>query len=292
MKTLNLSIIIPTRNSEKTIGRLLDKLSSEIDPNVCEIIISDGCSTDSTIDICKKYNITLINNPDIHAAAGRNLGIAKACGEVCAFIDSDCVPSDNWSNEIRILFAQNNDMVGFGGGMLALPPINNIERFSGHVFLNEIMKFPIETHEVTSIKLQGAFITANCAYKKQFLLEIGGFDNFFSNHGEDIDLFWRSIIKKSGKLIFYPKITVNHSFPDTVSKLCKKYVQYGIASTKLKKVYSQKSWSIDKTLYWRLLKYILRFPVDPRNSTLYILQLSSHIWGKAYASIIYRTINL
>lgn len=59
--------IIPAYNEEDNLGPLLEKLKRfEIDT----VVIND-CSTDRTIDVCGKYNVTCINLPN-------NLGIGGA----------------------------------------------------------------------------------------------------------------------------------------------------------------------------------------------------------------------
>jgi len=83
------SIIIPTFNEEKTIR---DAILQWIDfrDNI-EIIISDGLSTDKTIDIAERMNVKIIqpNQPQKSIAEGRNLGTTVAANEWFIFLDSD-----------------------------------------------------------------------------------------------------------------------------------------------------------------------------------------------------------
>lgn len=91
--TVEISVIIPAYNAEKTIGRCLDSVLCQA-PEM-EIIVVDDCSNDRTFDICKDYqshhsNITLIHNKkNIGQGLSRNKGIDAASGEYLAFIDSD-----------------------------------------------------------------------------------------------------------------------------------------------------------------------------------------------------------
>lgn len=285
------SIIIPTFNSEKTIERLLFKLCNQ-EKSPFQIIVVDGCSTDTTIQICGKYNVDIINNPKRHAAAARNLGIEYAKGEICAFIDSDCIPSDNWLETIIAIFQTSDKVVACGGKMLAYNPQNYIEQFAGNIFLEDIMRYDEEEKEIDKVGLIGAFITANCAYRKNILDELNGFNDFFSNNGEDIDLFWRCIKSKKGILKYNPKLIVEHSFPSTLKKLGKKYFQYGLASSKLTKVHSSKMIQIDISLYKKLFSVVFLQKNKWRIKKLYIVQITSHILGKIYGSIILGIVNL
>jgi GT2 family glycosyltransferase len=143
--------------------------------------------------------------------------------------------------------------------------------------------------------LVGAFITANCAYRKDALLHIGGFDEFFRNNGEDIDLFWRMLQRYGGRLVYDPSVIVRHSFPSSYSGLARKYVQYGIASSKLNRC-RMTSPSIDCLIYRKLFGHLANLLRPGRSSgktdLLYVIQLSSHIIGKVYGSLLARTVNL
>lgn len=186
-------------------------------------------------------------------------------------------------------------MVGVGGKTLPFELKNDIEVFSANIFLNEIMKFPNQVFKPSKKFLPGSFITANCAYRRKALMDVGGFNEFFENNGEDIDLFWRMINKFPGLLLYDPSIIVYHSFPDTYIKLVKKYFQYGIASSKLAK-FHLKTHRIDLLIYRKLLKHFVKF-INPFNSRkkedfLYIIQLTSHILGKIYGSFVVKRLNL
>lgn len=224
-----LSVIIPTFNSERTIKRLLDSFYVRPISTEYEIIIVDGCSTDSTIKICSEYNVKIINNPKIHAASARNIGVANSQGDIVAFIDSDCIACPMWIDKIYQVFT-NKDIVAIGGRMIQNTPSNDIEEFSGRVFVEVMIQFPVIEKEI-SIDPFPSIITANCAYRKDFFISIGGFDESCSNYLEDLDLFYRAYNSHSGKMLYLPEIFVKHSFPNTKKWLFDKYKQYGIGSS-------------------------------------------------------------
>jgi glycosyltransferase involved in cell wall biosynthesis len=89
---IELSIIIPCKNEEVYIGKLLDCLLMQSLPHSVEIIVSDAGSTDGTIDIINSY-IGLLPNLKIIGgglpSVGRNLGVLASSGSVLLFIDSD-----------------------------------------------------------------------------------------------------------------------------------------------------------------------------------------------------------
>jgi glycosyltransferase involved in cell wall biosynthesis len=294
-KKCNISVVIPTYNSEKFIGRVLNAIYKRGTCIPSQVIVVDGISKDSTIQEKKNYPVEIILNPKRTAAAARNIGIKSAKEAIIAFTDSDCIPAENWLQKIDECFRGNPELVGVGGKMLPFMPKNDIEVFSGNIFLNEIMKFPNQAFIPSNKFLPGSFITANCAYRKEALMDIGGFNEFFANNGEDIELFWRMIDKFPGLLLYDPSIIVYHSFPDSYRKLFKKYFQYGIASSKLARFHLNTP-RLDLLIYKKLLKHFVKF-VEPFNSyrredLLYIIQLTSHILGKIYGSFVVRRLNL
>ena len=87
------SIIIPTFNSEKTLDIALSSIVVQSYQNF-EVLIIDGLSTDSTIDIAKKHqkvfpNIKIKSEKDNGIYDAMNKGIALAKGEWLYFMGSD-----------------------------------------------------------------------------------------------------------------------------------------------------------------------------------------------------------
>jgi len=288
------TVVIPTYNSEKFISRVLHVIyEGTYLPR--QVIVVDGNSKDSTIKKARQYFVEVFFNPKLSADTARNIGIKFSKGSIIAFTDSDCVPDKNWLENIFKHFNNNPELIGVGGKMLPLKPKNYIEAFSANIFLDEIMKFPDQAFKPCKKFLPGSFITANCAYRKKALIEVGGFNEFFKNNGEDIDLFWRMIDKFSGRLLYDPSIIVYHSFPDTYIKMVKKYFQYGIASSKLAK-FHLKTPCIDLSLYRKLLRHFTKF-INPLNAYrkldfLHLLQLTFHLLGKVYGSFMVKRLNL
>jgi len=72
----------------------------------------------------------------------------------------------------------------------------------------------------------------------------------------------------------------------------KKFFQYGVASSKLTKTYSNKQINIDLSLYKKLINKIITFFSDPINNFYYIIQITSHLRGKIYGSMKYKIFNI
>jgi glycosyltransferase involved in cell wall biosynthesis len=90
-----LSIITPTLNNQKHIKNFLDSIKKQNFPKAkLEIIISDGGSTDKTIEIAKKMGARIVKNPYVYADPGVNLGIKAAKGEILMVLACDNIYED------------------------------------------------------------------------------------------------------------------------------------------------------------------------------------------------------
>lgn len=87
------SVIIPVYNVEKFLPQCLDSVVGQTLPDI-EIICVDDGSSDSSLDILKKYakkdkRIQIIQQQNKFAGEARNAGLAVANGEFLSFLDSD-----------------------------------------------------------------------------------------------------------------------------------------------------------------------------------------------------------
>jgi GT2 family glycosyltransferase len=257
-----------------------------------EIIVVDGKSTDQTVKIAQAKKARVIENSKVHVAAGRQIGAECALGSIIVYTDSDCIPAVDWLEKISAYYDNDPELVGVGGRVVLSEPRTNIQKFSAGVF-ETIMNFPDQPMYLTNIGMHGVFPGANCSFRKKYVLEAGGFRDFFSNHAEEVDLVWR-LIKQSKKLLFAPEIVVEHlGYPDTLKKLIKTNFNYGFASTKLAKMHI--GAQVDTRIYQMLLRNLLcaanPFCKDEW-ALLRTVQLSMFASGKICSSILYRTINL
>ena len=89
----NISVVIPTYNRRKTIGRSIDSvLNQTLFPS--EIIVVDDGSTDGTSDYIQSNfpSIRLLQQPNKGVSLARNMGIRSSNSDWVALLDSD----DEW----------------------------------------------------------------------------------------------------------------------------------------------------------------------------------------------------
>lgn len=87
---IDLSIIMPALNSEKTIELALASVRKQkFDQDALEILVIDGGSADRTRKIAGEYGCRVLENPEIQQEYAKNTGMLNAKGRYAMFLDSD-----------------------------------------------------------------------------------------------------------------------------------------------------------------------------------------------------------
>jgi glycosyltransferase involved in cell wall biosynthesis len=193
----SVSIVVPTHNRIAYILPLLESLAQQQHVPFEVVVVDDG-STDGSFDaILKRANelklagrvVRLKKNTGKSTA--RNTGVLNAQTHLIAFIDSDCLATPGWLE--AGISAMNDPRVGIVQG--ATKP-------------NEGQNQPIFNHFIEIDHFDGSYSTCNIFYRKEALLEVGGFDPE-NNNWEDLDLGWR-VHRAGWQAFFVPEALVFH----------------------------------------------------------------------------------
>ena len=179
MSTIETSIIIPTFNEEENIGRCLETVVNI--PGI-EVIISDGGSTDKTVEMAGGYRDVKVVSSIRGRGAQMNAGASYAHGEILLFLHADSILSREVILKIPCVF-KNNSIVGGAFKIRLLSdrlPYRLIE--AGINFRSRLLKLPYGD--------QGLFV------KRSVFKELGGFGGMAVC--EDLDFIWR--LKKLGEI--------------------------------------------------------------------------------------------
>lgn len=96
---MELSVVIITRNEEAAIGSCLESVLRQTEGLGREVFLVDSASTDRTVEIARKYNVTIIRIDACSAyspAAGRYVGTQRATGKYVLFLDGDNILIEGW----------------------------------------------------------------------------------------------------------------------------------------------------------------------------------------------------
>lgn len=191
------SVIIPTLNSSRTLQNCLRSIEDQTYP-FHEIILIDNFSSDSTIQIAKKFDVKIMLHKSERASA-RNLGVVNSKGKYIIFVDSDHVLEKNVLEEC-VDICENENI-----GMIIIP-----ELFVGDNFWGSCLALWKSQHRYSDIP----------RFFLKSLVSSVGFLSHDLVFGEDLELYGR--LKKSGTRERRCKSRISHfeylSIRDFVAK--------------------------------------------------------------------------
>lgn len=263
------SVIVPVRNGEKTIEKLIDALLGQDYPaERREIIIVDNDSNDRTVDIVKKYPVMLEKENRVRSSyAARNKGLSLSKGEIIAFTDADCIPERDWlSSGVRALLEKKADMAGGEVSFLLSTPPSAAEIIDSVTFMQNEQ----------NIRNKKVAVTANLFVQKKLFDKIGPFNEVQS--GGDI-LWTKKATDNNFVLVYAPAATVYHparNFRQLLEK--NRRIGIGVFNAEQKRFYLLKFlYVIIRLLIPLPSKNILKFIVHGKYKKKII-----SIWGISY----------
>lgn len=209
-----ITIVTPGLNEEKNLPNCLDAiLNQTVKPT--EVIFVNHNSTDNTLQVANSYKpkfkkadikYTVLTEKKKGIANARNAGWNIATQPIIASLDSDCIPSKNWIENIDRFF-KNSTALACTGKIV-------------HYDVNELWKTVMDKANYYGFINQLMYIgngfvplaTGNCAIRKKTFKKVGGFDpNIISINGLD-DLEIASKIAHYGRVEYVADIVVFTSF--------------------------------------------------------------------------------
>lgn len=203
---VKISVIIPARNEEKSIGELLNALNEQTYPkNFFEVIVVDDQSEDETANIVRQFpQIKLIslkeNNINSYKKKAIETGITTATGELIVTTDADCIPGIKWIETIASFKEKNNS------AFIAAPVV--IECNSSTLQVFQAMDFMVlqgitgaSVHKNIHSMCNGA----NLAYEQKSFHDVNGFAGINIIASGDDMLLMHKIWKRYPDRIHYIK---------------------------------------------------------------------------------------
>lgn len=188
-----ISVVIPAYNASGRLAQLIHSLS-QLKPQPAEIIVVDDGSNDGTFEklrgaLERLQNSLVLTKVNGGPASARNLGISHAGQPWVAFTDDDCLPEPDWLGAFQLAIDAQPAAACLFGSIRASGPVGPRYHYvendgSGHQ-------------------------TANAVYRRDILLQVGGFDDRFPYaYLEDTDLFIR--VSALAGWTFVPNAVVIH----------------------------------------------------------------------------------
>ncbi len=215
---LDLTVVVPARNAESMLAACLASARAE---RPRELIVVDGCSTDSTVDIARTYGATVISDEGRGLPAARELGARMATSRRVALIDADVVVPPG---ALASLLAEFET-----GGFTALQA--GLHSVGGPGYWGRAL-----AHHHRTGRSRRWFGVVAAIFERDALLR-HGFDASFLS-GEDIEL--RRRLRRAGAKLGVSRDTiVDHRFEDGFAFARNQWLADGHG---LKRVWDKEGW--------------------------------------------------
>jgi glycosyltransferase involved in cell wall biosynthesis len=200
------SVVVPTRNNERTIEECLGSVRRQTHPAI-ELIVVDNSSTDRTVEIARGIaDLVVTAGPE--RSAQRNKGLELAKGAWFLWLDSDMLLTDE-AVAVALATAEGGAAVG-----VALP-----ERTIGDGFWAACRALE------RSCYLDDPWLHNPRLLRRDYLMELGGFDVGMSGP-EDADLRLR-ILGRGESIVLAPVLVDHDEGRLTVKDVMSKRYYYG-----------------------------------------------------------------
>jgi GT2 family glycosyltransferase len=205
------SVIIVSRHRPAALMLALAGVAQMDHPCFEVVVVTDPASAAAVRG--GEWAVKLLEYDQPNISAARNLGLQMAAAPVVAFLDDDAVPEPSWLSRLTAPFA-NPQVTAAGGFVLGRSGL----AWQWRAMWVDCNGFdhPFDAGATTSlhagsaqraIKTQGT----NCAFRRDALLAIGGFDTGFAFYLDEADVNLR-LAALGGLTAVVPDAVVHHGF--------------------------------------------------------------------------------
>ncbi len=212
------TVIVPTKDAPQQLARCLRSIFARSTyPDFGVILVDNGTTDPEARRLFEAYPVEVLPFAGpFNFSRANNLGIAHADGELVVFLNNDTeVRTPEWLEALVSL--AELDGVGAVGPLLVYP--NGTVQHAGVVLglrgtADHIMRgFPSDVDGYAgslSCTREVSAVTAACMMLRRGLLEeLGGFDEHYGTHYQDVDLCLR--LRRAGRRnLFTPRAVVRH----------------------------------------------------------------------------------
>jgi glycosyltransferase involved in cell wall biosynthesis len=196
LKAPRVSVAVPTYNRRALVQQALVAIARQQGVAFEVVVVDDGSTDGSAETVVAAAGrlglagrlVTLGRNRG--PATARNAALLSARGEFIAFTDSDCLPTAGW---LAAGLAAFGPEIGIVQGCTQAPPG---------------VRPPFFSHFIETQGLDGSFSTSNVFYRRQAVVEAGGFDPACRDW-EDRELGCR-VLEMGWQDAFCPEALVYH----------------------------------------------------------------------------------
>jgi GT2 family glycosyltransferase len=210
-----ISVYVPCFNGGKHIARCLKALLSQT-YLPAEILVIDDGSTDTSVKTVSGFSgVRLVRHAsNLGLSAARNTGLKAAKHWWVASVDADVEPARDWLGTLLDLKREFPEASGFGGRLVETQTATAPDRW-------RCTHIPQEWGPHRRINPPFLY-GCNNLFRKEHLLEIGGYDERLRTNGEDVDLTKR-LYRAGRTLVYDPAPTAFHYRVDNLESVLRMF---------------------------------------------------------------------
>lgn len=239
-----ISVVVCSFNGARRITNTLRALKNQKTDAAWELLVVDDGSTDGTGDLARGLGVTVIDKGgNFGLSAARNAGIETSRGRIIAFTDDDVVPPTNWIEGLAEAWRNASDQIkGIGGNTAALDVDSVARRYvsinnpltplelggTGGGIVKRLLTYLRQPDGGRTARTVYSLVGANMSFRRDALVEIGGFDPVIRFGGDEEDLC-RRLRERHGDTALWvdPKIVVLHDFDRSLKDTLRRSRAYG-----------------------------------------------------------------
>ena len=202
--SVKISVIIPARNEEENIGRLLSSLEKQTYPShLFEVIVVDDHSADNTATVVNSFSFAKLiklelDNINSYKKKAIETGVEVASGDLIVTTDADCIVRENWLKTIAA-FKEKSNAVFIAAPVLIehRPTLLQIFQELDFLVLQGITAASVQK------RIHNMCNGANLAYERNAFFEVNGFSGIDHIASGDDMLLMQKIAQRFPEKIFY-----------------------------------------------------------------------------------------
>ena len=231
---MDLAVVVPCYNCdafiEQTIQALLNQTQSP-----AEIVVIDDGSQDRSRSAISKYPVRLIKHKKNRGLSHtRNTALNNTDCEIILYVDADAYADSHLVQRISDNY-QDQDVCGVGG--------QGIEAIQQSIYDRWRSLHASQSHGDLVVDSCQHLFGLCMAYRRQALIDIGGFDTGLKTNAEDMDIGYR-LSDAGRRLVYTPEAIVYHQRKDDFQSLRRMMYNWYYWAFIVKRKNQRNPWSL------------------------------------------------
>jgi succinoglycan biosynthesis protein ExoA len=216
------TVALPVLDEAEHIEACLEAIEAQSYPHIVEILVVDGGSVDDTAKLAARFaGVRIVDNPRRHQAAGLNVALHQAGGDILVRVDGRTVVAPDYVE--RCVAALTRTGASLVGGPISPRGTTWVERAVGAALTSRFGAGPARFRNPRSAAAWTDIVYLGAA-RVDVLRRLGGYDEDFATN-EDGELLYR--LSADGGVWFDPDIRSLYRPRRSFIEFFRQYYRYG-----------------------------------------------------------------